>query len=176
MSRLPPQHWGREAENHNHQEPFFIFCNEIWEDHLQSVSLPGREGATLYANSGFPQKENLDEAIRWHLPSVLHTCPTRATHHLLPVVHKAQPIPWAVILCRPHFHLDSWGCSFPDTLCQQAGFPEFSCFSFLPHIRLLRGSVTPPTHGSPRLASFLSHDAPHTPYFLFASLLRLEKL
>lgn len=35
-----------EAENHTHHE-FFIFYNEIWEDHLQSLLFLGRKEATF---------------------------------------------------------------------------------------------------------------------------------
>lgn len=100
---------------------FFFFCSEIWEDHLQSVSFPGRKGAILYV-SWFGQKENTDEAIPWH-PSSSHS-------HFL-YLHKALPVNSSETTQFPPYSSEvvhfrhtsvlpvetSWGHSFLPPVC-----------------------------------------------------------
>ena len=176
MGLLPPQHWVRKAENHTHREPFFIFCNEIWEDHLQSVSFSGGEGATLYVPSDFPQKENLDEAGPWHPPSSPFTPPPPETP---PEEHKVQPAD----LGRLPFSVD------PISTLFLGGAPQLTPSltrwgSVKPLVSASRaqrtfkgGSVTPPPpNTSHRPWPCLAHRCPHLLHFLFASLPGLEEL
>ena len=149
MSLLPPQHWVREAENHPHQEPFFIFCNEIQEDHLQSVSFSGREGATLYVPSDFPRKENLDEAGPWHPPSFPSTPSPPETS--FPKSTKCSPCCPALSTAFPPCFLEvllSWHLPSP------AGAP-WSLFLPPVHVGHPRGlcNTPAPQHQPPPLAT-----------------------
>ena len=167
-------HWVREAENHAHQEPFFIFCSEIWEDHLQSVSFPGREEATLYVPSDFAQKENHDETTPSHMPSSPECLPHLKCHHLLPKSTK-QPtgLGESAILSQPQFHLVSQRCATADPLSHPFGLCRQSFLSLPPvHTGHLRGlcNAPTPTQQPPSLASLLRHakltDVPHLFHFL----------
>lgn len=176
MRHLPAQLWVREAENHNHQEPFFIFGNEIWEDHLQSVSWPGREGATLYVKSDFPQKKKtlmrpfVGTCCQPFIPAPPESPITS------PVMHTGARLSFFV---NPIPTLFPAGAPFltPSAM----GWVSLRFLSSPPETHMIsEGLCNTHTHGSPLVALFLSHttltDAPDIPYFLFASLLGLEKL
>ena len=176
MSHLPPQHCVREVENHNHQEPFFIFCSEIWEDHLQSVSWPGREGATLYVKSDFPQKKKtlmrpfVGTCCRPFTPPHLnHPSPSPVMHTEVRLSFFVNPIPT----------LFPGGAPFLTSSFTGWGSLRFLGSPSATHMTS-EGLCNTPTHGYPLLALFLNHatltDAPYIPYFLSASLLGLEKL
>ena len=153
MSLLLPQHWVREAENHPHQEPFFISCNEIQEDHLQSVSFSGREGATLYVPSDFPRKENLDEAGPWHPLSFPSTPSPPETS--FPKSTKCSPCCPALSTLFPPCFLEvllSWHPPSP------AGAP-WSLLLPPVHVGHPRGLCNTPAHPPPP-ATTLGHATP----------------